>query len=231
MPVRRTEESEEENETIKEEEVHTNKLVHSIVDPLRELLETKIDKNFEIAREKFQSIDDVIEFSKRTINANFQTHATLDEERFKNVYLIMATAERVARESVDASLGAARSAAATQMEAATKSHDQLSAKVDVIAKSLEDRISDLKDRVVAMEAKKAGGSEQLALILALVATAVSLGVFILSFLREGALMPTMTIILLLLAAPFVIVVIIVAATLIMSVIMWKWMEPGPGDLD
>jgi hypothetical protein len=152
----------------------TNQLVRAAVSALRELVDAKIDALEAKVGANRQAVEDRFDLlEKQTNKAAGDVKSAVD------------AAFAAAAASVSQQNQANFLASQKQEAAFTKQIDQLTASGGQISKAADDKISDLKDRIVAMEGRRAGGSDTLALVLALVAVAVSVGGFILMALRAG----------------------------------------------
>jgi hypothetical protein len=109
----------------------TNQLVSRAISSLRELFEARFEGNENLYLERFRAVMDRFEL--------------IDKQATK-------TASDV-KTAMDAAFAAAGAAAQKQEAAFTKQIDQLTSNVQLIAKASDDKLTDLKDRIVAMEGR------------------------------------------------------------------------------
>jgi hypothetical protein len=109
----------------------TNQLVSRAISSLRELFEARFEGNEILYLERFRAVMDRFEL--------------IDKQATK-------TASDV-KTAMDAAFAAAGAAAQKQEDAFTKQIDQLTSNVQLISKASDDKLTDLKDRIVAMESR------------------------------------------------------------------------------
>jgi uncharacterized membrane protein YccC len=131
----------------------TNDAVERANNSLRELLEAKIEALADKVKDRFELLE------KQTTKAAGDVKSAVD------------AAFAAAAASVSQQNQANFLASQKQEAAFTKQIDQLTATGGQISKAADDKISDLKDRLVAMEGRRTGNSDSLALIFSLVAAA------------------------------------------------------------
>jgi hypothetical protein len=147
----------------------TNDAVERATKSLRELLEAKIEALADKVKDRF----DILE--KQTTKAAGDVKSAVD------------AAFAAAAASVSQQNQANFLASQKQEAAFTKQIDQLTSTGGQISKAADDKISDLKDRLVAMEGRRTGGSDSIALMLSILSALVSIiavGVMFSSFMRH-----------------------------------------------
>ena len=75
------------------------------------------------------------------------------DEKFRSLEVQTSKAASDVRMAMDAAFAAAGAAAQKQEVAFTKQIDQLTSNVQLISKASDDKLTDLKDRIVAMESR------------------------------------------------------------------------------
>jgi hypothetical protein len=154
----------------------TNELVSKATSALRELLESEIQRQQEkgeiyqewfntipqttaktaILEEKIRALTEVVAVFKQTVNERFELGDVQTEKAARDVKSAVDAAFAAAKEAVGEQ-NKANSASITKSEVSfTKAVDQLSDTVKLNTKTTDDKIDDLKDRLVAMEGRGAG---------------------------------------------------------------------------
>ena len=132
------------NKIAKIEEVSSEKYVH---------LNEHTNSNFEFNGEKLKSLTQVIEVFKQTVNDRFQLGDIQTEKAARDVKSAVDAAFAAAKEAVGEQ-NKSNALSITKSETAfTKQIDQLADSVKSIVKNTDDKIGDIKERLLAIEGK------------------------------------------------------------------------------
>jgi hypothetical protein len=156
----------------------TNELVSKAVAALREIIETRLNANDKAVKlletrqelipqqikdevahlrqlhdEKFSAIIEAIDVFKDTVNGRFSLGDVQTDKAARDVKSAVDAAFAAAKEAVGEQ-NKSNALSITKSETAfTKQIDQLSESVRLVVKNTDDKIADLKDRLVAMEGR------------------------------------------------------------------------------
>ncbi len=111
--------------------------------------------------EKIRSLTETVTVFKTSVNERFQLGDVQTEKAARDVKSAVDAAFAAAKEAVGEQNKSNALSIAKSEVATTKQIDQLAENARVSAKNADDKISDLKDRLVAMEGKSTGSNQAL----------------------------------------------------------------------
>jgi hypothetical protein len=152
----------------------TNQLVAQAVNALRDVIETRFAGSEALVNEKFRAIGERFELlDKQTIKAAADVKSAVDAA-------FAAAASGVSQQNQANFLASQK-----QEGAFTKQIDQLGVSVVQTSKAIDDKVSDLKDRIVAIEGRSSGSSQTIGFVIGVAGVVVAVVAVMMSMVHFG----------------------------------------------
>ena len=151
----------------------TNELVSKAVESAVQRLEARLDGADKLTNERIKALIETVNVFKISINERFQLGDVQTEKAARDVKSAVDAAFAAAKEAVGEQNKSNALSIAKSEVATTKQIDQLTENLRLSVKTTDDKIGDLKDRILAMEARHGQSKDSGAFNLALAAVLVA----------------------------------------------------------
>ena len=151
----------------------TNALVEAATKSLADRIEARIDGTDKYIDERFKSIVEQITVFKTQVDDRFRMGDVQAEKAARDI-----------KSAVDSAFAASKEAVGEQNRTNEKQIDQINQNMRLSSKNVDDKFSDLKDRVVAIEGRAGGHNDSIAWMIAIVSAVAAVALVIVDLMQH-----------------------------------------------